>query len=55
MTSNLSSEALELRRQYLREWRKRHPEKVKGYNRSYWERQAEKKRGEEDAENEAGR
>lgn len=36
----------ELRRRYLQAWRKRNPEKVKAYNRSYWERKAaaEKKR-----------
>ena len=32
----------ELRRKYLKEWRKQHPEKVKEYNRRYWERKAQK-------------
>ena len=32
----------ELRRKYLREWRKRNPEKVRQYNRDYWIRRAKK-------------
>ena len=36
----LSPEAREARRQYLKEWRKRNPEKVKQHTRDYWERKA---------------
>lgn len=36
----------DLQREYLRAWRKRNPEKVKQYNREYWQRKAEKKRKE---------
>lgn len=41
----LSPEALELKRkyirEYMREWRKRNPEKNKGYVIAHWERKAE--------------
>lgn len=50
MTSKLSPEAMELRRRYLREWRRQHREKVRDYNRTYWERQAEKRRADQDAQ-----
>ena len=30
----------EARAQYAREWRKKNPEKIKEYNRRYWERKA---------------
>lgn len=38
----LSPEAREARRVYLREWRKRNPEKVKQHIRNFWERKARK-------------
>ena len=41
MTSNLPPVAVELRRQYLREWRRRNPDKVRGYNQKYWIKKAE--------------
>lgn len=31
-----------MRRKYLREWRKKNPEKVRQYNREYWQRKAAK-------------
>jgi len=33
--------AKEIRRKYMREWRKKNPEKVREYNRKHWERKAE--------------
>lgn len=30
------------RREYLKAWRKRNPDKVKQYNREYWERRSER-------------
>lgn len=36
----LSREALEARRAYQREWRKKNPGKTKEYNDRYWEKQA---------------
>ena len=33
--------AKEAQRLYIKEWRARNKEKVKQYNRSYWERKAE--------------
>lgn len=38
----LSPEAREARNRYLREWRKKNPNKVKEHQANYWERQAEK-------------
>lgn len=34
--------AAELQREYVREYRRRHPEKVREWNRRYWERKAQK-------------
>lgn len=33
--------AREAQRQYLREWRKRNPAKVRAYNEAYWKRKAQ--------------
>lgn len=42
--------ALELRREYYREWRKNNKEKIAEYNRNYWLKKAkEKKEGKENA------
>lgn len=42
--------ALELRREYYREWRKNNKEKIAEYNRNYWLNKAkEKKEGKENA------
>lgn len=38
----LDERAAEARREYLQNWRKKNPEKVKQYNREYWERRARK-------------
>lgn len=43
--------AKEIRRKYMREWRKKNPEKVREYNRKHWERKAEQLQ-QEDQENE---
>ena len=37
---NLSQLALEARREYQRQWRKKNPDKVRERNRKYWERRA---------------
>lgn len=38
--TELSNQAKEARRAYLREWRRKNPEKVRESNRRYWERKA---------------
>ena len=38
----LNERALELRREYQREWRRKNKEKVRANNLSYWERKAQK-------------
>ena len=38
----LEEKAREARREYLRLWRKKNPDKVKAYNQAYWERRAER-------------
>ena len=38
----LTGKALELRRAYQREWRRKNKDKVKANNRRYWERKAQK-------------
>lgn len=42
----MDDEAREARREYMREWRKKNPEKVRAINRRYWERRAERIRKE---------
>lgn len=39
--TELSNKAKEAQRAYLREWRRKNPEKVRENNRRYWERKAE--------------
>ncbi len=47
----LDAKAAEMRREYLKEWRRKNPQKVKEYNEGYWRRKAEQ--GEEAKENHA--
>lgn len=50
----LDEKAAEMRRKYLREWRKRNPEKVKEYSQEYWRRKAARaaqKEGADEQEN----
>lgn len=44
----LSQEAKEARRAYLRKWRRENPEKVKEQKRRYWERKAQEIQEEEE-------
>ena len=39
---DISEKAREAQRAYLREWRRKNPDKVKEQNRRYWERKAAK-------------
>lgn len=49
MTSKKSSAARKAQREYMREWRKKNPEKVREANRLYWQRRAERlSKGRED-------
>ncbi len=41
------TKAAEERRKYFREWREKNKDKVRKYNRQYWERRAEKANTEE--------
>lgn len=47
----LDSKAAEKRRDYLREWRRKNPQKVREYNESYWRRKAEKEEAKDHAKN----
>lgn len=38
----MSEEAKKARREYTREYRRKHPDKVKEWNARFWERQAKK-------------
>ena len=40
--SDLQAKAIELRREYMRKWRKANKEKVRKHTADYWERQAAK-------------
>lgn len=44
---HLTEKALELRREYQREWRRKNKDKVKANNCRYWERKAQKAAQEE--------
>lgn len=39
----LEALAVEERRRYFREWRKKNPDKVRKHNRNYWRRRAQAK------------
>ena len=39
--NKLDENARTMQREYLREWRKRNPQKVREYNAAYWARKAE--------------
>ena len=43
MLQDTDTLARELQRQYLKEWRAKNPDKVRGYNAAYWKRKAEQK------------
>lgn len=45
--------AVEMRREYLREWRAANKDKVKEYNRSYWERKAQERQNRQNLGKEA--
>ncbi len=49
MKDEIQVKAVELRRDYLREWRKKHPDAVRKHNKTYWERKALKAEGEKNA------
>ena len=40
---DLSKEARQARNEYIREWRRKNKDKVKKYQKDYWERQASNK------------
>lgn len=40
MNDEMTIGALEMRRAYQREWRKKNPDKVRKHNQTYWERKA---------------
>ena len=37
---SIEEEARSMQREYLREYRRQHPEKVKAWNKAYWEKKA---------------
>lgn len=47
----ISTEARRERAAYMREYRKRHPEKTREINRRYWEKKANEREAKQDAEN----
>lgn len=40
MQVSMSEEAREARREYMRDWRGRNPDKVRAYNARYWRKKA---------------
>lgn len=51
MAKELSPEAREARKEYMKRWRKEHPDKVKEYDRRRWEKLAQ---AESDKDGDAG-
>lgn len=45
----MDEKAREAQRQYLREWRKRNPERVREANQRYWQKRAARLAGEKEA------
>ena len=45
MTENWSTEALEERRRYYREYRRKHRDRLKQYDREYWHKAAARRKG----------
>lgn len=41
--------ARDAQREYLKQWRKKNPQKVRAYNAAYWERKAKQKKETEEA------
>ena len=53
VTEGTSEQARELQRQYLREWRRKNPAKLRQYNKAYWERRAQKLQAAEKGDSDA--
>lgn len=49
----LEEQAKAARREYMRQWRKQHPERVKSINARYWQRRAQKLQTSEGREGDA--
>lgn len=49
MAEEIQMKAEELRREYLREWRKKHPDAVRKHNKDYWVRKAQREKEKKDA------
>lgn len=49
MTPKLSPDARAARAKYMREWRKKNPEKVREYDTRHWERSGQRLREEREA------
>ena len=45
--ATMTDEARAKRAAYMRQWRKRNPDKVRESNRRYWERKADREQGDE--------
>lgn len=46
----MSDEAKQVRKDYIKKWRKNNPERVKKYNKNYWEKKAKELKEEKQAE-----
>ena len=55
MSSKYSSDAREEQREYYRAWRAANKVRTREYQHRYWEKRAERKRGEDNAENKIDR
>ena len=49
MPDNIQEKAEEMRREYLREWRRKHPDAVRKHNKNYWVRKAQREEEQKDA------
>ena len=46
----LADEARKLQRDYIRDWRRRNPDKVRKYNQDYWNRKVQQRKETDHAE-----
>lgn len=49
LQDEMTKSARDAQREYLKQWRKKNPQKVRAYNAAYWERKAKQKEKAEEA------
>ena len=50
MQTDITTRSIEMRNEYIREWRRNNKERVRAYNKRYWEKKAMREAAENHAE-----